>query len=67
MNYNEDCFYLRKKLVKKPRPGTYTKEVEYRYICTHKKDYMTDRGCPSQNDCKGYKSSRFRNIIGDDL
>ncbi len=67
MNFNEECFYLRKKLIKQPLVGKDTKEIEYSHVCLHKENYMNNKGCPSPNNCKGFKSTRFRTIIAEDL
>ena len=67
MNVNEECFYLRRKLVKSPLVGKDTKEVQYTYICIHKKNYMAEKGCPPPKDCKGFTPGRYRTMIAEDI
>jgi hypothetical protein len=62
MNYNLDCIFIKKKLSKKPFAGKDTKEVQMKYICIHKKDFMGDNGCPQPNRCKGYKPAGIWSI-----
>ncbi len=62
MNLNEECIYLRKKLIKRPLVGKDTKEIQYSYVCLYKENYMDDEGCPPPNVCKGYNSTGIRII-----
>lgn len=62
MNFNEECIFLRKKLIKRPLAGKATQEIQSGYVCMHKNNYMTEKGCPSKNICEGFKITRIRII-----
>lgn len=62
MNYNQECIFLRKKLIKRPSVGKRTQEIQTKYICAHKTNFMRAKGCPPPNVCKGFKPARIRII-----
>jgi len=58
MNYNQECIFLRKKLIKRPIAGKRAREIQTKYICAHKKNLMGRNGCPPPNVCEGFKPVR---------
>ena len=62
MNYNEECMFLRKKLIKRPLVGKSTQEIQASYICAYKINFIGNDGCPPKNVCKGFKPAITRII-----
>ena len=62
MNYNLDCIYIKKNVIRKPLVGKDTKDVQTNFVCIHKKNFMNPNGCPRPDNCKGYKPAGIRSI-----
>jgi len=35
-------------------------EIQTKYVCAHKKNFMGKNGCPPPNVCKGFKRAGIR-------